>query len=363
MLLNLHTKRFLKKILPFGLIWMAFALVYGLLEYGLIGQLDKYPSSGNPYNFKNNIIPLLIGSFLVGLFQGVCEIRWLARRFTGSTLKFKILIKTVFYIFFFAVCLVAFSLFNSYYNYHGYLLIDALDDLQRFAANFSFWSTLVFMGFIAGIALFFSEIIQYVGDGVIYNALFSKYHRPISEKRIFMFLDMKSSTAIAERLGHEKYFTLLKQYYADMTHAILTTEAEIYQYVGDEIVLSWPKDVGLEDNNCINAFIKIANKIDAKKHIYLEQFGEVPKFKAGFHIGEVTIGEIGTIKRNIIYTGDVLNTTARIEAECNNYKAQILISGELKQELAAGNNTSIIKIGALILRGKTIPMALYKVTF
>ena len=357
-----RSKRFFKQIIPFSLIWMGFALMYSLLEYGLIGSLQSYPASGNPYSFEQNIIPLLFGSFAIGLLQGAFEIRWFRRKLAGIPLWLKIILKNVFYIFFIAIALIAFSIVNSYSNNHDYLFTDALDDLSRFSGNFAFWSTLFFMVFVAGIAIFFSELMLYVGDGVLYNSLFSKYHKPKTEIRIFMFLDMKSSTTIAENLGHKKYFPLLKQYYADMTRAILSTEADIYQYVGDEIVLSWPKEIGLRDNNCIACFLKIAENMQRKKSFYENQFGVAPAFKAGLHIGEVTIGEIGTIKRNIIYTGDILNTAARIEAECNNYNSEVLISGDLHKVLSTDGKQQFKRIGELMLRGKQVPIDLYSIT-
>ena len=359
MLFNLRVRRFLKEILPFGFIWIGFAFVYSLLEYGLLGQLGSYPSTGNSYSFKSNILPLLLGSLFMGLLQGAFEIGWFRKRLANWPLWLKIILKNLFYLCFIAICLVAFSFVNSFINHDDYLFTDALDDLDRFTGNFSFWSILVFMGFVAGIAIFFSELIQYVGKGVLNHALFSKYHKPKSEIRIFMFLDMHSSTTIAENLGHKKYFSLLKQYYSDMTNAILTTEAEIYQYVGDEIVLSWSESTGLKNNNCINCFLKIEQNIQLKKKKYLEEFDTIPTFKAGYHIGEVTVGEIGTIKRNIIYTGDILNTAARIEAECNNYNSKILISGSLYGALGKNVQKDFERIGELTLRGKKIPIDLF----
>ena len=69
-----------------------------------------------------------------------------------------------------------------------------------------------------------------------------------------MFLDMKSSTTIAESLGHVKYFEMLKEYYSDLSDPIIKYSGEIYQYVGDEIVVSWKLKNGLQNNNCIQCF-------------------------------------------------------------------------------------------------------------
>jgi adenylate cyclase len=143
---------------------------------------------------------------------------------------------------------------------------------------------------------------------------------------------MKPSTTIAENIGHERYFDLLKTYYADMSNAILETSGEVYQYVGDEIVVTWKEKNGIHKNNCIQCFIKISKKNSKNKDYYIQHFGVFPEFKAGFHIGEVTAGEIGIIKKDIIYTDNIINTTARIQAECNNYDSKTLISESLKNK-------------------------------
>ena len=65
----------------------------------------------------------------------------------------------------------------------------------------------------------------------------SKHLKPKDEKRIFMFLDLKSSTTIAEEIGHRRYFEFISDFIADVTTPILNNHGEIYQYVGDEIVI------------------------------------------------------------------------------------------------------------------------------
>ena len=141
-----------------------------------------------------------------------------------------------------------------------------------------------------------------------------------------MFLDMKSSTTIAEQLGHVEYFRLLNKYYADISDAIIQTAGEVYQYAGDEIIVSWDLKNGLANNNCIRCFFLIKKTFKKVSESYIKRFGLTPEFKAGFHYGKVTTGEIGVIKKEIFFTGDVLNTTARIQAKCNEFGTDILIS-------------------------------------
>ena len=148
-----------------------------------------------------------------------------------------------------------------------------------------------------------------------------------------------------------------------MTDAILETNGEIYQYVGDEIVVTWTEKKGLLNNNCIVCFQKISKVFEDKKPYYNQHFGLVPEFKAGFHIGEVTTGEIGIIKKDIIYTGDALNTTARIQSECNNYGVRALISEDLVIKLTTNPIFSFTEIGKLILRGKQDAIQLLAINF
>lgn len=356
-------KRYFKQILSFGCIWLFFGLTYVMLEYGILGEVTLYPATGNKYSLSNSIIMVSIGSFLMGIIQGIVEILWLKKYFTRKSFLIKILVKSIFYLFFVVTFLIVLTLINNSYLYKKPILDPiVIDSLLIFMSKFSFWSVILYTGMILDIALFYSEIKDYLGSNVIFNYL-GKYHTPKQEKRIFMFLDMKSSTTIAEAIGHERYFELLKTYYADMTNAILETSGEVYQYVGDEIVVTWKEKKGIDKNNCIHCFIKISDTINKNKDRYMKQFGLVPEFKAGFHIGEVTAGEIGIIKKDIIYTGDVLNTTARIQSECNTYNSKTLISEKLYDTLSEEPSYSFIKIDKLLLEGKKEQIQLYNVVY
>lgn len=364
MILHPRYKRQLRKTLVVGIIWLVFGLLYVFLEYGLIGGLTTYPNTSNKYDFQNSLIFTSTGSFLMGLVQGWIEVSWFKKRLNHLPFWKKILIKSICYISFLILflCIMTLTTNSQRYNLNFFDPI-IIDSLLQFIRSFAFWSVILYSCIILDVSLFYLEISEYLGSGVLYNYSFGTYHKPKMETRIFMFLDMKSSTSIAESIGHERYFDLLKTYYADMTDAILETSGQIYQYVGDEIVVTWPKNKGIEKNNCIQCFSKISEAIEQKKAYYIERYGIVPEFKAGYHIGDVTTGEIGILKKDIIYTGDVLNTAARIQAKCNTYDAKILISGDLLNELQKEDPIEYNQIGELLLRGKTEAVQLYKLTF
>ena len=356
-------KRHLRQALAFALIWMVFGVLYALLEYGIMGEETIYPSTNNKYEFKSSLLYITIGSFSMGFVQGLVEAIWFKNLFKGETLFKKILVKGIYYILILIIflCLNTLIVNSNYYGQPPFHPI-VLESFWRFIGEFSFWSVIIYTFAILTISLFYSEMSNYVGFGVLSNFFLNKYHQPKQEVRIFMFLDMKSSTKIAEQIGHKKYFDLLKKYYADMTNPILETSGQIYQYVGDEIVVSWPESVGTLNNNCIRCLEKIDTEINRNKDDYKKEFGLVPQFKAGYHIGEVTAGEIGMLKKDIIYTGDVLNTTARIQAQCNNYESKVLISEELLKRLTKDVQNVAKRIGNLNLRGKSESINLFSLT-
>lgn len=190
------------------------------------------------------------------------------------------------------------------------------------------------------------------GHGILWKFIIGRYHRPKQEQRIFMFVDIKSSTTIAEKLGNDKYYNLLRDFFADITDDIINSNGEIYQYVGDEIIISWEQHVGLKNNRCIQCFFDMRKTIETNSKKYLSRYGLTPEFKAGIHFGNVTAGEIGIIKRDITYSGDVLNTTARIQGLCNEYKVNILISNDLLNIIPDHEKYNPKEMGSFVLRGK-----------
>ena len=96
-------------------------------------------------------------------------------------------------------------------------MVSAWINLWKFFSSFTFWAFQLYLAAMVGVALFYSEVSENLGMSVLYNFFIGKYHKPIQEERIFLFLDMKSSTTIAEKIGHVKYFEMLKEYYSDLS--------------------------------------------------------------------------------------------------------------------------------------------------
>ncbi|HTE31739.1 MAG TPA: adenylate/guanylate cyclase domain-containing protein, partial [Chryseolinea sp.] len=200
------------------------------------------------------------------------------------------------------------------------------------------------------------------GPGVFIDLIRGKYHFPIEEKRVFMFLDLNDSTAMAEKLGDEKYHQLLRDFFADITNPILENKGSIYQYVGDEVVISWKYDEGMENATCIHCFFDLKQHIQKHKEKYLVRYGLIPTFKAGIHCGKVVAGEIGIIKRDITYSGDVLNTTSRIQNLCKELDHEVIASADVIPASGLSKVFSTHFLGSIKLRGKEKELQLNGIT-
>jgi adenylate cyclase len=208
---------------------------------------------------------------------------------------------------------------------------------------------------------FILRVSEKYGPGVLMDIIAGKYHKPVDEERIFMFLDIKSSTSLAEKLGHNNYFKLLSDFFADLTDPIIYNKGDIYQYVGDEVVISWKVSHGIKNNNCLKCFFEAKKEFKKQAPKYIRKYDVVPEFKAGIHIGMATVGEIGVLKKEIAFSGDVLNTTSRIQNECNKYQTDLLVSEDLLNKLEIDTTFVAHKIGDIELRGKRTKTILYSI--
>jgi len=192
--------------------------------------------------------------------------------------------------------------------------------------------------------------------------LLGKFHKPKVEERVFLFMDLKDSTTYAERLGHLRYSEMIQDCFMDVNRVIPSFFAEIYQYVGDEVVLSWASQEGLSDRKCIEMFFAFQQQLRERKEHYESNYGFVPQFKAGANLGNITVAEVGDYKRDIAYHGDTINTAARIRSVCNTYGKSFIISENLKRQLEWGNSFTLELLDSTKLTGKEKEVKLYSVT-
>ncbi|WP_228249474.1 hypothetical protein [Zunongwangia profunda] len=92
--------------------------------------------------------------------------------------------------------------------------------------------------FMIFIVSFINEMVSKNSPGFTMPLILGKYRFPREENRLFIFLDLKGSTHLAEELGHLKYSSFIQESIMEVNQVAKKFKAHIYQYVGDEIVIT-----------------------------------------------------------------------------------------------------------------------------
>lgn len=361
-MLSPKTKRNILRVIPFGIFWLIFSLVYCILEKGILGHLDSYPATGVPYDFKNSIVTIPVAGMLMGLFTGILEIGYFSRWFIKKSFTRKIVFKSLIYLIIVIIFLTVITLINALYTQELYTFKSISSSALAFLLDYSMFGSMLYIAAVVVITQFYSEFSDSLGPGTLRNFFLGTYHHPVQEERIFMFLDMKSSTTIAEKLGHVKYFEMLREYFFDLSTAVIDYAGTIYQYAGDEMIICWKLKDGLKNDNSIECFFAMKGVLEKEANKYIDRFDCLPQFKAGLHYGMVTTGEIGSLKKEIIFTGDVLNTSARIQGLCNHFNTDLLLSEAQAKVIQFPRNYVITSVGDNLLKGRSRLIELFSVS-
>ncbi|MDT7858387.1 adenylate/guanylate cyclase domain-containing protein [Rubrivirga sp. S365] len=200
-----------------------------------------------------------------------------------------------------------------------------------------------------------------LGPGTLAALLFGRYRVPVREVRAFLFLDLTDSTGLAQRLGPADYHAFKNDFFADVAGPILATGGRIYQYVGDEVVVTWRVQNGRLARSPVETFRLLDDAVARRAEHYRQRYGEVPAYKAGLHVGGVVTAEVGTLKKDIVHTGDAVNVAARIEGQCHGLGARLLASEAALALAPLPAGVEAEAVGKIGLRGRAGAVRLYRV--
>ena len=340
------------------LFWIiAFNLLFFIVHHHTLSILSFLGHS-----FEARLLPLILFVVFIGLFFGVALglFDYVMRRIyhKNHPLGVNILVGSVLY-FIVVMGLVYLTRSTAQFLSDGLFLDQALKGLFS-DANWKHFNYIL-MGytfFMTLVISFIGQMNQKFGPGYLLPILFGRFRYPREEERIFMFLDLASSTKLAEQLEHIKYSALIQDCFIDINKVVRKYNADIYQYVGDEVVVSWPAE-DLQNYACTEFFFAVQERLGRRKQYYLQTYGVLPSFKAGLHMGIVTMVEVGDVKRDIAYHGDTLNVAARLEGLCKETQQPILVSAVVKERLKLDEKYTTISLGHRKLSGREIPVEIF----
>ena len=358
--INPKTKSHLFNIFSTTIFWFLAVLLFVVLRTVGIQEGADFLKLGHDH-IKLDLLTVLVGGLILGIAFGILDILLDTEKIRTKSYGFIILVKGIFHVAILILVtyliVVILSLFES-----GIALRQAYSfSLYKWTISEDFVVALVYLWVVSMIISLIRQVNLKFGPGNLVRFMLGTYHHPRVEERIFMFLDMKSSTTHAERLGHIKYSELIQDCFYDLTDVVIERKVEVYHYVGDEAILTWKISEGLEDANCVKTFFDFEEVLYAKSKYYTKKYGFPPQFKAGVNIGLATIAEVGEIKREIHFHGDVLNTASRLQSECNHYNKRMLISEDLRRRFSDYPDLNFELIGDIFLKGKERKLNIYSV--
>ena len=195
-------------------------------------------------------------------------------------------------------------------------------------------------------------ITNLVGRRALLNFITGRYHAPVEENRFVLFVDIAGSTGLAERLGGIGIHRFLDRTFRLLTAAVVDTRGEVLNYVGDEVIVTWPERAGAVDGRPLRCFMAMREALSRASSQFEREFGAAPRIRGSLHFGPVIVGEIGDIKRAIVFNGDVMNTAARLEELSRNVEGGFLASRAAMARFNSAPPFAVRDLGQLPIRGR-----------
>jgi Adenylate cyclase, family 3 (some proteins contain HAMP domain) len=346
----------IKLVLGIALVWTI--IDTGIYLYKFYSEHVQYDSV--PFDMQSWVVIALrlVIIFFISLVMAYLLVYELKQLVRNLPLWLSLVIKTI--------CLLGAAFVLNFILHFTYIWLIEKESVTNELNNFYytiFQTSLFVSQMMRWLAIFlitilYIEVNEKYSPGVFFDILWGRYINPRIEKRTVIFIDLIDSTAIAEQLGHKKYFRFIRDFIYFLSIALLENDAQIYQYVGDEVVASWICKKPNANRKCLRALIDCQKILRRNRNYFKNRYGIIPEFRAGIHTGEITIGEIGVVKKDLAMSGDIMNTTARLRSAGSELNQKVVVSKDFVNQTNL-KNWQTIHLGMVDLKGKEFAMELY----
>jgi adenylate cyclase len=216
----------------------------------------------------------------------------------------------------------------------------------------NFWFGFIYSAVLAVLGNLVFVIANLIGSRSLMNFITGRYHAPVEENRFVLFVDIAGSTGLAERLGGIGIHRFLDRTFRLLTVAVVDYRGEVLNYVGDEVIVTWPERGGAVDCRPLRCFVAMRDELSRAANQFEREFGASPRIRGSLHFGPVIVGEIGDIKRAIVFNGDVMNTAARLEELSRTVEGGFLASRAAMARFNSAPPFAVRDLGQLPIRGR-----------
>jgi adenylate cyclase len=222
----------------------------------------------------------------------------------------------------------------------------------RDTSSTTFWLSFVYSAALSVVFNLALAITNLIGSRALLNFVTGRYHAPVEENRFVLFVDIAGSTGLAERLGGVGIHRFLDRTFRLLTVAVVDYRGEVLNYVGDEVIVTWPERAGAVDGRPLRCFMAMREALSRASGGFEREFGASPQIRGSLHFGPVIVGEIGDIKRAIVFNGDVMNTAARLEELSRTVEGGFLASRVAMARFNSAPPFAVRDLGQLPIRGR-----------
>jgi adenylate cyclase len=229
---------------------------------------------------------------------------------------------------------------------------EVVGDLLGDASGQTFWSGFIFSAVVSVAMNLGFSVANIIGHRAFLNFVTGRYHSPVEENRFVLYVDIAGSTGLAEQLGGVGIHRFLDRTFRLLTLIVVDYRGEVLNYVGDEVIVTWPEVVGAIDCRPLQCFVAMRCALANASQQFEREFGAAPKIRGSLHFGPVIVGEIGDVKRAIVFNGDVMNTGARLEELSRKVDGGFLASRAAMQRFKSAPPFAVHDLGRLPIRGR-----------
>jgi adenylate cyclase len=229
---------------------------------------------------------------------------------------------------------------------------EVIAGVPRQTSSGNFWFGFIYSAVLSVVMNLVFGIANLIGPRALLNFITGRYHAPVEENRFVLFVDIAGSTGLAEQLGGIGIHRFLDRTFRLLTVAVVDYRGEVLNYVGDEVIVTWPEGSGAIDCRPLRCFAAMRDELSRASNELEREFGAAPRIRGSLHFGPVIVGEIGDIKRAIVFNGDVMNTAARLEELSRNVEGGFLASRAAMARFNSAPPFAVRDLGQLPIRGR-----------
>lgn len=329
-------------------------VILGLIYISLVNGFSRL------YPFINGIC---IG-LLLGLMIGALEVYVFYPKLKQNSfllmLSIRVMVYTVSII---LIILAIVTVSRAIRNGQPFLIALQSEESKNYILHGNFRYAIIFTG-IATVLVNFARLISFkIGRGILTDFFLGRYHQPKQRERIFVFIQIINAGVVLRNSRIEAYHQFVNELFREISITAMRHNGYVYEYVDDQIILYWKSDQRSWPSAIVNFYQDVRRSVKGQENYYLKIYNLIPVLQWGAHGGKVIQAEIGEIKTEIVFHGDVLNTAARIATLERADKDALIFSHYVFEGIRNPKELNIIPIGTIELRGRLQSVPCYSLHY